>query len=41
MGKFAKEQNCAEICFWQSAYIPDQLMAVSYELSEGRQTGAV
>ena len=41
MGKFAKEQNCAEICFWQSVYIPDQSMAVPYELSEGRQTGAV
>ena len=41
MGKFAEGQNCAEICFWQSAYIPGQSMAVPYELSEGRQTGAV
>ena len=41
MGKFANGQNFAEICCWQSAYIPDQSMAVSYELSEGRQTGAI
>ena len=36
MGKFAKEQNCAEICFWQSAYIPDQWPYLTNYLKDGR-----